>query len=155
MLTITEHEILRSNIHRYELEQERLYPNIYCFDKKMQKKILKASGLNHSPTNDEKAKVEVYEFMTDKPDKYFAYVQENHSKNNIPTNITTWMGDNLGRIYSGSPYWSNFGDKRIPITVHAINGLIYHGTYYQSAGDYCRIRVKKIKGKMISWDITL
>ena len=82
--------------------------------------------------------VEVYEFVTNPPDRYFAYV------NLDKRIITTWTGDKLGDItFRSAPHTSNMGDVRVNIRVKAVNGLNYAGTFYQSAGDYCRIRKVK------------
>jgi hypothetical protein len=80
--------------------------------------------------------LEVYEFLNDPPERYFAYVGHSH--------ITTWTGDILGSIVAmGVQFSSNFGDKRQSLRVKAINGKIYAGTYYKSAGDYCRLKAVK------------
>ncbi|GAB7002482.1 hypothetical protein JQ593_22795 [Bradyrhizobium viridifuturi] len=90
------------------------------------------------PTNDERGQVELFEFMRDIPERYFLYI-------NAKTNTaTTWNGERLGSASFGREYRDNFGGKRVPVTVRAINGATYHGTYFKSAGDYAR--VKKAKG---------
>jgi hypothetical protein len=33
------------------------------------------------------------------------------------------------------------GDTRVSIRVYAINGCVYHGTYYKSAGNYARVKI--------------
>lgn len=89
------------------------------------------------PTNEERSAVEVHEFNLNKPEKYFAYVSEkNHT-------VTTWTGDTLGSASFGCEFRGNMGDKRVPIRVNGVNGRTYSGTYYKSAGDYCRLRAVK------------
>jgi hypothetical protein len=88
-------------------------------------------------TNDERSALEVFEFVTNPPDKYFLYINEKAQT------ATTWTGYALGRVFLGREYRDNFGGKRVPITVRAINDRTYHGTYFKSSGDYARIRVKK------------
>jgi len=88
-------------------------------------------------SNEERSALEVFEFVTNPPDKYFLYINE---KNRT---ATTWTGEKLGDVGFGCEYRDNFGGKRVPITVYAINGRTYHGTYYKSSGDYARIRAKK------------
>jgi hypothetical protein len=61
------------------------------------------------------------------------------------TIVTTWTGEKLGDAILGQSFRAPFGDKRRPIWVTAINGRKYQGTYYESAGDYAR--VKQMKGK--------
>ena len=88
-------------------------------------------------TNELRSKIETYEFMQDKPDRYFIYIDE---KENV---ATTWTGDKLGIVHFGKEYRSNMNDKRINIDVIGINGIKYHGTYFKSSGDYARIKAYK------------
>lgn len=88
-------------------------------------------------TNELRSKIEVWEFINDKPEKYFVYIDETNKK------AITWMGDNLGTVYFGAEYRSNMGDKRQPIDIIAINGIKYYGIYYKSSGNYARIKAYK------------
>lgn len=90
-------------------------------------------------TNENRSKVETYEFLNDPPENYFLYIREEDRV------ATTFMGDKLGSVSFGSPFKGNFGDVRVPITVLGINGRTYHGTYYKSAGDYARIKASNKK----------
>jgi hypothetical protein len=90
-----------------------------------------------SPTNDEISSVEVYEFVTTPPAKYFAYVREDERL------LITWTGEKLGTVAFGRPYYSNLGDTRVPVSVKAINGRRYHGTFFKSSGDYARLKLAK------------
>jgi hypothetical protein len=97
-------------------------------------------------TNEERSKLEVYEFVHNPPDKYFLYINQEKRL------ATTWTGDKLGEVTFGREYSSPaFGafSRRIPITVVAINGKVYHGTYYKSSGDYARIKAKKESKKTV------
>lgn len=91
--------------------------------------------------NAELSRVEVYEFMRDKPGRYFAYVAQDLSK------VTTWTGETLGYvIWHGNPYkvrnpFSHWPSERQNLRVHAVNGLTYSAVYYKSSGDYCRMKV--------------
>jgi len=104
---------------------------------------LRSAGLN-PPTNEERSAVEVFEFCRDKPEKYFLYVTitEAGGQGGI---ATTWTGEKLGDCRLGHIYGDNFGGKRQSITVRAINGETYHGTYFKSAGDYARVKKAKHK----------
>jgi len=88
--------------------------------------------------NTELSALEVYEWMTSPPDKYFLYVSEDNAT------ATTWMGDKLGAVTFGKPYSSpgfgGFGSQRVPVRVKGINGVEYYGTYYKSSGDYARVK---------------
>jgi len=89
-------------------------------------------------TNEEVSAAEVKWFMESKPDRHFVYVNR---KKRV---ITTWIGEVLGTCEFGRRYQGNFGDMRVPVRVKGINGVEYHGTYFEGAGDYARIR--KVKG---------
>lgn len=88
-------------------------------------------------TNDLRSAIETYEFINDPPEKYFLYISEEKRL------ATTWTGQKLGDVYFGREFRSNMGDKRINITVYAINGKTYFGTFYKSSGDYARVTIKK------------
>lgn len=92
-------------------------------------------------TNEERSALEVFEFVTNPPDKYFLYVNEETHE------ATTWTGDKLGEVRFGREFRDNFGGRRVPVTIRAINALAYHGTYYKSSGNFARIRQSKRKAK--------
>ena len=86
-------------------------------------------------SNDERGLLEKFDWVNDPPDRYFAYIQGR--------SITTWNGEILGSVMFGREYRDNFGGRRIPVRVIACNGHEYFGTYYTSAGDYCRLKKRK------------
>jgi len=88
-------------------------------------------------TNDLRSSIEVYEFINTPPDKYFLYINEKDKS------ATTWTGQNLGSVSFGRSYHSNMGDKRIPVSIRAINGKKYSGIYYASSGSYARVKACK------------
>ena len=137
MITETEYRIHRNRIDKYAATMQSEYPGRCSFDQDMIARIIKVAGIDRSPTNEERSAVEVYEFCTDPPDKYFLYI------NCTKKEATTWTGDKLGTVAFGCEFRDNFGGKRVPITVYAINGKKYHGTYYKSSGDYARIKMAK------------
>lgn len=85
-------------------------------------------------SNEERSAIESYEFAHDAPLKKFLYI------NAEKRTATTWTGEVLGAVEFGREFRDNFGGRRVPITVRAINGWIYSGTYYKSAGDYARVK---------------
>ena len=88
--------------------------------------------------NDMRSAIELYEFCADPPNNYFLYVNLDGRK------VTTWTGEKLGCIVGfGRSFRSNFGDSRRYIWIHAINGKDYVGTFFESAGDYARIKALK------------
>jgi hypothetical protein len=87
--------------------------------------------------NDFRSAIEVWEFNYDIPDRYFLYISESKKI------ATTWTGQLLGSVIFGREFRDNFGGKRVPVTVYAVNGCVYYGTYYKSAGDYARIKRAK------------
>lgn len=94
-------------------------------------------------TNEERSAIEKYEFLTEKPDKYFLYVNDKkliHDEAGSYFTATTWTGEVLGRVSFGREYRSAFGDMRRSIKMTALNGVKYYGTYYKSAGTYARIK---------------
>ena len=90
-------------------------------------------------TNEERSALEVFDFVSNPPDKYFLYINE------VTHNATTWTGETLGRVSFGCEYRDNFGGRRVPVTVRGINGRVYHGTYYKSSGNYARIKASKVQ----------
>lgn len=101
-------------------------------------------------TNVERSLVEVYEFVNDPPERYFAYVRgyiPHFMRFGSPPaagELTTFTGDLLGAVTFGRRYTlPNNGSVRVPIRVRAINGREYFGTYFKSSGDYARIRACK------------
>lgn len=89
------------------------------------------------PSNDERSALELFEFQRDKPERYFLYINEAEKL------ATTWTGEKLGDVSFGRVWRDNFGGKRRAVTVRAITGETYHGTYFASAGDYARVRKAK------------
>jgi hypothetical protein len=118
---------------------------------------LAAEGLSN-PSNEELVALELFEFKRDKPSPYLVYIK--CPEQPVPAgprpyaarlerwrglysrtgSATTWTGDNLGAVQFGRAWQDNFGGVRIPISVRAITGDDYHGTYFASAGDYARIK---------------
>lgn len=104
------------------------------------------ADLKPAPTNEEISSVEVYEFIHEKPERYFLYIGLNpngYTGRGSQHTATTWTGEYLGDVTFGAEFSACFGDKRISITVKAINGCEYHGTYFKSSGDYARIVMAK------------
>ena len=86
-------------------------------------------------SNDERGLVEEYEWLTDPPDRYFAYPASNDMT------ITNWTGIVLGAVtYRGDHWRSNFGDWRRSIRMRGTNGRDYAGIIY---GTYARLRATK------------
>jgi hypothetical protein len=88
-------------------------------------------------SNDEVSALEVWNFYTEIPTKYFLYIDERRNA------AITWTGERLGVVDFGREWRDNFGGTRVSINVHAINGCLYHGTYYKSSGNYARIKLAK------------
>lgn len=97
-------------------------------------------------TNDERSRVEVYEFITNPPDKYFCYISEA----NPGVRATTWTGQSLGSVILGPKYRDNFGGTRQSVHLTAINGYTYFGTYYSSSGNYARVRMSAASKKRLA-----
>jgi hypothetical protein len=135
MITKQEYNKLKKQYDFYQSERERLFLGRNRLDKEMQ------AQLPESCTNDEISSIEVYEFVNNPPDKYFGYIKTPEIGN--MGEMITWTGENLGSVLLWNTWRSNFGDTRVSIDVWGINGIKYHGFYYKSAGDYCRIQAYK------------
>lgn len=145
MISRRTYDRLRYKIEAHERARKAYDPEGYRrgrgYDARDMKAIEEMSGVAW-PTNEERSQVEVYEFFHDPPDRYFVYVDPQFKK------VRTWMGDVLGDIlWTGSEYRSPMGDRRRNIRVLGINGVMYSGTCYVSAGDYCRIRKMSAKAQ--------
>lgn len=90
------------------------------------------------PSNAERSALELWEFNANPPAAYFAYVYPERLE------VGTWTGQRLGRLTLGTPYRDNFGGTRVPVWMDGGPGKMYAGTWYKSAGDYCRLR--KVRG---------
>lgn len=96
--------------------------------------------------NYDRSALELYYWKTCPPDRYFIYVtapEKVGSMTLASTVVTTWMGQVMGRAFLGQSYRSNMGDKRRSITVYGNNGREYYGTYFEGAGDYARITMRR------------
>jgi hypothetical protein len=93
-------------------------------------------------TNEELSRLEQFETLTNHPDRLFVYIRDRTKQFGGAIEATTFMGDSLGFGTRGRGYQSNFGDTRVPIWIR-IRGVDYVGTYYESAGDYARLRKER------------
>lgn len=96
------------------------------------------------------------------PDKVFLYVHLDASYHALSfaerqqrcplATVTTWPGtvvsDNAVRLGSARvfPAFGGFGSRRRAISVRLF-GVLYHGWYFESSGDYCRLTKAKRQGK--------
>ena len=94
------------------------------------------------------------------PDECFLYIQKpdmectqhtasaNERKGNMYWGVATWLGTRVGNAWIGYRAISGFqghrrgSTYRRPVTVR-IFGVLYHGWWYESSGDY--VRLKKAK----------
>lgn len=121
---------IRTRYDAYCASMKNLYPGKCSFSPEMVAAIVKDCGYS-KPSNEQLGQLEVFEFIRDCPDSYFAYVNE------IKKEITTWMGDTLGNF----KFLTNSSKPLIEVT--AVNGKKYRGQYYKMSGDYCRLKVVK------------
>lgn len=157
LLTAAEAADIRQRSEAYERAREKFDPKRFKrgggYSPADVAAIEAMAGVAH-PSNAELGRLELYEFMTNPPDKYFLYVKQDKNPRPIGSTLpdgiaTTWTGDKLGTIFFGKAYRtrSPFGGvvERIPVRVHAVNGFQYAGTYYASTGNYAR--VKRVKSR--------
>ncbi len=143
MITKKEADDLRDRYNAYEAARRGFDPKRFQrgggYTPADEKRITEAAGVTR-PTNEEMSRLEIYEFVTAPPERYFLYVQETTKK------ATTFMGDVLGDITLGRRYKApSFGSaytasERVPVSIRAINGYTYSGTYYASSGSYARVK---------------
>lgn len=102
--------------------------------------------LSPTLTNEQRADVEVFDWLDNPPDTYFAYIQ---GRGAIGHWVTNWTGRQLARIvWRGDSYKGPLGDKRFNFRAVGTNGKVYAGTAYVSSGEYVRLRaVKPRKGE--------
>ena len=108
-------------------------------------------------SNDERSQVEVYEFCHNPPKTYFVYVRRLAVAPGVvsPTKVevTTWTGQLLGKGKLGRQYECyGFGgsrSRRYPIRFRGVNGFVYSGIYYASAGDYARVKLVKHRRNLV------
>lgn len=148
MLNRRQYNRMKNRLKRYGNSMESLFPGKNSFSPEEIREVCKLAKIRRGLTNDELSSIEVFEFCDNPPEKYVAYVGEENKAYFMPNDgkpvfITTWTGERLGHAFMGKPYRSNFGDKRRTIRVYAINKKQYTGTYYYSAGNYCRLRLIK------------
>ena len=117
---------------------------------------LEAAGLL-PVSNEETSALEVFEFIRDEPERYFGYVkcpEFSGARASFAAysalygrtgEFTTWTGDKLGVVQFGRAWRDNFSGIRVPISVKAITGDLYHGYYYASSGDFARVRKGKAR----------
>ncbi len=130
-------EIERRIAAQEKYAREVLGKNIekgYSLDLDEQKAIREACGL---VTNKMRSKVELYHFMQDKPEKYFAYM-----KGSL---VINFMGETLGRITeitSRHKISGHLSDEKIYFRATGNNGVKYRGIGYGD-GIYCRLYALK------------
>lgn len=102
-----------------------------------------------------RGRFEALQWKANPPDRYFAYCmveileyERQNLRNRLDPfrrcgSITTWTGEILGSAVFGPEYRDNFGGKRRSVRVTGTNGRKYFGTYFVSAGSYCRIKACK------------
>ena len=90
-----------------------------------------------SPTNEERGQLEVYEFMTNPPDKFYAFYSDDMR------HIKTFMGEIIGDIVHRGAERRPMGGRVVSVRVRGINGATYAGTCNMSSGTYCLLKRTK------------
>lgn len=96
-----------------------------------------AKLLPESPKSEEISAIEVYEFITNPPMKYTAYVDD---KKDI---VTTWTGEELGKITGRQKYTNNMGAIMRQVWFKGINSKNYYGFYPSDNQDCCNFKQVK------------
>ena len=133
---------LKEKNDRYERARETFDPKRFKrgggYSTEDQAAILKLAGLKQAPTNDDREDISVFEFMRDKPDRLDCYVDEKNHTAIFWTPRSTIGTVTFGRDYQTPAFGSP--STRAPVTVHAVNGCVYAGTYFKSSGNYARLK---------------
>ena len=130
-MNTAEYTILRAKIDNHEVERDRRfprqsYPSDTVFD-------------NPAPTNAERAAVQMFEFMRDKPARYGFYVQPYDEK--AANLAVTWTGEKMGEVIRrGAIHRNNFGARWMQLTIRAINGVVYSGRWYFDRQQYVNVK---------------
>ena len=85
---------------------------------------------------------EIYAWLYQPPVKVVAYVKVTADRQGYGAcELTTWTGETLGRGQLGRRYHTGgcARSTRRSIRIVGTNGKHYHGTYYESSGDYARL----------------
>jgi hypothetical protein len=92
-------------------------------------------------SNDETAALELHEFERDAPEHVFCYVTR---KPGEAWQCRTFAGGSYGTVAVGYAYrvpgFYGRPSTRRSVTLNAINGWVYFGTFYESSGDYARLK---------------
>lgn len=103
------------------------------------------------PSNDERAQAELFDFVKDPPERYFLYIRAKKGTHyGASGEATIWTGVKLGDVQFGNTWRDNMGSTRVSISVYAVNGYTYHGTYFKSAGDYARVKMSAKSKKRLA-----
>jgi hypothetical protein len=133
---------LKDKVARYERAREHFDPKRFKrgggYSVDDQRAIVKAAGLKQAPTNDDREDVAVYEFVRDKPEQLFCYIDGPHRRAKLWSDRSVIGTVELGRDYKTPAFGE--ASTRVPVKVHAINGCDYAGTYFKSSGDYARLK---------------
>lgn len=79
------------------------------------------------------------------PDRLFLYVTKKPmtKDGSYQWRVTTWLGTDLGQGFCGERKYMGYNRAyRRAITVRLF-GVLYHGWYMESSGNYCRLRKAK------------
>lgn len=103
-------------------------------------------------SNDERAQVELFDFVNNPPDRYFLYISaKNGTHYGASGEANIWTGVKLGDVQFGNTWRDNMGSIRVSVSIYAVNGYTYHGTYFKSAGDYARVKMSaKSKKRLVA-----
>jgi len=132
----------REMSRRYEAARKKYDPKRYQRGggyTRQEVAIISAMAGTRDATNEEKSRIEDFEWRMFPPARYFAYYDRGMTK------ITGFMGNLLGRIVYKGSVTRAFGGKRQNVTVMGTNNVMYSGVCNLTGGTYCRL--KRIKGR--------
>jgi hypothetical protein len=86
------------------------------------------------------------EWLKTGPERLFLYISREEPKDGFTGmwTVTTWLGTKLAYAAMGSKVQVGFGMHTYRRAMSAtIFGVLYHGWFYESSGDYCRLKRAK------------
>ncbi len=147
-LTPRRAEVIERSHAAFERERERFHPKKFKrgggYTPEEYAEIARRAGIKKRPSNVAMGKLELHRFVTQRPERIFAYYKDDAR---VGATITTWMGDVLGHvIWRGTVTKRGFypGARMVNIRMKAVTGDVYAGTCQLDSGNYCRLR--KVKG---------
>jgi hypothetical protein len=144
MISKEEADRIRRSVDAFEKARAAHDPKRYKrggrYEPEEYQEIAKKAGLSHPPTNEEKGRLELFEFHAERPKNLFAYYE---GRAEVGSPVKTWMGDVVGHVIArGSEYRAGRypGTAMVRISIRSVTGDIYSGSCNLEGGNYCKLK---------------